>query len=154
MRTFPGRTSPNWSGPELAVFARHLRALEDGHYDLVTEAARDCERELSRLYREHPDEPWALVRRSPDSVCWKLGVLARATGRKSRGRKLSPQEIKVVERFVPAVVRGDYPTLRKAAADIRTEFERRRRTDPRHFAPRGLSRILAELAPGKFRGQV
>ncbi|MCX6843035.1 MAG: hypothetical protein NTX53_12220 [candidate division WOR-3 bacterium] len=52
MRTFPGRISPNWSGPELAVFARHLRALEDWHYDLVTEAARDCERELSRLYRE------------------------------------------------------------------------------------------------------
>ncbi len=146
VRVFPGRISPDWSGPELAVFARYLRALEEGRYALVTEAAGDCERELAQLYRQHPGESWAAVRRGPDSVCWKLGELAREAGRMSHGRPLSPQEVAVVKRFVPAVVRGDYRTLGKAAADIRAEFERRRRTDPHHFAPRGIARILAELA--------
>jgi hypothetical protein len=136
-----------WSKPELAVFARYLRALEEGRYNLVTEAARDCEQELAQLRREHPDEPWASTQRPPGAVCLKLGELARATGRRSRGRRLSREEIRVVQRFVPAVVRGDYPTLRKAAADIRAEFEQRRRADPKHFGPRALHSILAELRP-------
>ncbi len=135
-----------WSKPELAVFARYLRALENGRYKLVTEAARDCELELAQLHRDHPDEPWASTQRPPGAVCLKLGEMAREAGRMARGRKLSIREIRVVERYVPAVVRGAYPTLRKAAAAIQAEFERRRKTDPQHFAPRALTAILAELA--------
>ncbi len=135
-----------WSEPELAVFHRYLQALQEGRYSLVTEAAQDCRRELAQLYRAHPGEPWASTQRPAGAVCLKLGELARTAGRMSRGRRLSPREIRVIGRYVRALVRGDYPTLHKAAAAIRMELDLRRKTDPRHFAPRRLSSILKELS--------
>ena len=91
-----GRITPNWSQPELEVFDRYLGALRDGRYDLVTDAARDCRRELGRLRRAHPNAAWASVRRGPDAVCWKLGELARATGRRSHGRPWSRRALATV----------------------------------------------------------
>jgi len=52
-----------------------------------------------------------------------------------------------VERYARAVVRGDYPALRHAVADIRTELEHRRRKNPEAYGPRSAYAIGLRLGP-------
>lgn len=118
-RARPGLRS-HWSPAELQVVGRHSRALVQGRHPAVLRAGAECWRELSRLSGKCP----AVYRaRSLRAVDARVRLLARQSGWSGRGSRLSPQEDRLFNRIVDALVQGRYGSMLEAAQACGAELE-------------------------------
>jgi hypothetical protein len=75
-----------WSLPELRVCRKYVRLSLQGKVKNVHDAARDAEREIAQLHREHPAERWAGMRRTNVATYYQILKWARLA-RKDSGRE-------------------------------------------------------------------
>ena len=75
-----------WSRPELRVCRKYARLSLQGKVKNVHDAARNAEREIAQLRREHPAERWAGMRRTNVATYYQILKWARLA-RKDSGRE-------------------------------------------------------------------
>jgi hypothetical protein len=121
MPRLPGR----WTHAENQVLGRHVRALFEGRYRYVHEAAEACSRELRKLYHGHAKRAGGRFGETlPRSTAAVIGVLTQRLGRISLPRyraRLTKAETKLVRKHALAVARGRYPNWLEAAKACRAE---------------------------------
>jgi len=75
-----------WSLPELRVCRKYARLSLQGKVKNVHDAARDAEREIAQLHREHPTERWAGMRRTRVATYYQILKWARLARKAVQGR--------------------------------------------------------------------
>ncbi len=102
---------PKWSREELKVIDRHARALARRHHAGTQAAAKACLPELKPIWESRRPR----TRRTLGGVRQELLVRARALGLAWPGHSWTEEETRLVEPYVQACLRGDYPSPRAAA---------------------------------------
>jgi len=126
---------------EARVLDRYVRAVHEGRYKLVTEAAPDCLAELTRLHRKRPDAREL----RPRSLSWvRLALYRRseALGLPRYHCPLTPTEKTLLEHFARKVDRGELPDWLTAARECHAEI-RRRYAHPSRLRPGGPRRLTS-----------
>jgi hypothetical protein len=125
---------------EVRVLDRYVRALHEGRYRCVREAAPDCRSELERLRRRRPDAD-RLRSRTLGWVSETLQDRSAATHLPRYHNFLTQTERKLLEDYARRVDRGELPNWLTAAqhclAEMKRRYARRRPRGP--MAPRRLT---------------
>ena len=131
-----------WTDQERRLLEPHAAALARGEYPDVATAARLVTRAFKQagLEARHPDE----------SIRDQILVRARALGRESFSVAFSPEEDRVVDHFIRALVRNEYPHGMAAVADCRRALVRAGITRVR--SDKGIATRINEGA--RARGRV
>lgn len=116
--------SLHWGSRELAVVDHYVHALLAGRFRSVPDAYRECRHKLAALRRDFPSARWAAAPRTTSAVLHMITERTVALARRWPGTRWTPQELRVVERFSRALVRGRYPAVRQAAAECQGALER------------------------------
>ena len=119
----------NWSSAELRVIGRYAQRVVTGRFKSVRGAVEDCRDALDRLRRAHARAPWAARPRSRVAVAQRLGAVVRSFGMARPEVQWGDAELKVVNRFAQAFIRGQYPELQLAARACHDALARARRDD-------------------------
>ena len=135
----------HWDRAETATLRRYVRALMEGHFRDTWSAARACLRDLASLHRPGP-----AVSRTPKAVRDRLVLLARSLGWSQSATRWLPEERRILERYVQALVDGRYVSPSLAARDCSAELDRlhqrlRRESSTRGFFPRRVGTIANYL---------
>jgi len=135
----------HWDRAETATLRRNVRALMEGHFRDTWGAARACLRALARLRRPGP-----AVSRTPKAVRDRIVLLARSLGWSQSATRWLPEERRILERYVRALVNGRYVSPSLAARDCSAELDRlhrrlRRESSTRGFFPRRVNTIANYL---------
>jgi hypothetical protein len=135
----------HWDRAETATLRRYVRALMEGHFRDTWSAARACLRALARLHRPGP-----AVSRTPKAVRDRLVLLARSLGWSQSATRWLPEERRILERYVRALVSGRYVSPSLAARDCSAELDRlhrrlRRESSTCGFFPRRVNTIANYL---------
>lgn len=130
---------------ETATLKRYVRALMEGHYRDTWSAARACVRALARLHLPGP-----VVSRTPKAVRDRLVLLARSLGWSKSATRWRPEERRILERYVRALVNGRYASAAPAARDCSAELDQlhrrlRRESSTRGFFPREVNTVANYL---------
>jgi hypothetical protein len=126
---------------EAKVLDRYVRALHEGRYKYVPEAAPDCLAELEPLRRRRPDAGLLL----PRTLSWVTLMLYRrsaALGLPRFRNLLTPVEHRLVERYARKVDRGELPDWLVAARECHAEIQRRY-AHPSRLRPGGPRRLTS-----------
>jgi len=105
-------TKRRWTSTETRILKRYVGLLIDRRYRHAHEAARDCHRALGGA-------------RSYEAVFDALTTRARATGVPRYHTPLTPEELRVAERYAVMVHDGRLPHWKAAAIACRSELSRR-----------------------------
>ena len=135
----------HWDTAETATLRRYVQALIEGHFRDTWSAARACLRDLARLQRPGP-----VVSRTPKAVRDRLVLLARKLGWSQSATRWLPEERRILERYVRALVNGRYASASLAAEDCSADLDRlhrrlRRESGTRGFFPRNVRTIANYL---------
>jgi len=117
-----GETSyaPWWNRDELRVATRYGRALAKGRYAELAVAAGECREELALLAQRRPGE---FRTRPPLGIYNAVAAVAHRLGWSSQGRRMNPQEKRIIERHSRAYVRGKYRDSVEAARACYDELD-------------------------------
>lgn len=136
-----------WSARELSLVRRHALALMHGRFRSAAAAARACHRELVRFYaRTGVGGSGRLTGphcRALKSVHEQMLREAHALGRPRMQVKWSPQESRIVDRHIRALLEGRYRYVHEAVAACVAET--------RALHDRGVAGILPRPAAGVKR---
>jgi hypothetical protein len=144
-----GGLNTQWTRDELAVLDGYVAALVKGQCPGPREAAAACEREFARLRRRSPSRPWAVVPRNKVAVLARLRARALAAGWRPGRMHWAPEECRVCDRHVDALVHGCFRDARAAAAACWKELSRvRRQLPPGHagLTSRRLSAVYNRIS--------
>jgi hypothetical protein len=135
----------HWDRAETATLNRYVGALMEGQFRDTWSAARACLRVLARLHRPGP-----AVSRTPKAVRDRLVLLARKLGWSQSATRWLPEERRILERYVRALVTGRYASPSLAAKDCSAELDRlhqrlRRESSTHGFFPRHVNTIANYL---------
>jgi hypothetical protein len=105
-----------WSQPDVRTIQRFARAQAAGRYLNIAAASRACRKSLERAGR--------FGTQCENRLAWKLRESVLAIRKKQFRPRWKPDELRIVERFAQACVRGRYPRAAAAAAGCRLAMER------------------------------
>jgi hypothetical protein len=105
-----------WSVPGVRIIDRFARAIVSGRYPSIAAATRDCRRALERAGQ--------FGIRTEGGLRAKLRVQARAMGKPEFRSRWNDEELRILDGFARAIIRGTYPTIPAAAARCRRALER------------------------------
>ena len=105
-----------WSQPDVRTIQPFARALAAGRYPNISAASRACQKSLGRAGR--------FGTQSENRLAWKLRESALAVRKKQFRPRWKPDELRIVERFAQACVRGRCPRAAAAAVGCRRALER------------------------------
>jgi hypothetical protein len=105
-----------WSTSGVRIIDRFARAVVSGEYPSISAAARDCLYALERA-GQFGDRTLAGLRS-------KLRTQVLGMGRPGSKPRWSSEELRILDRFARAVIRGAYPTLAAAAVRCGRALER------------------------------
>jgi hypothetical protein len=108
---------------EQVVYDRYARALAEGGYRDLTPAARDCLKELDRLRRQCPGAG-CRPRRSLSSVKVQLSNRAHRLGWSWNSSRWSPEERRILRRFVRVLSARGHPSTQRAASECFAALKR------------------------------
>lgn len=120
-----------WHSEELRIVERYARAFVRGRYSEQQDAYRECWQALKRARQARPSGYRVIANRSPVAVREKLKAAARRLGGRTSRRTWADRELRLLEGYVRAVVRGKYETARAAAADYVRDIGRLRMSYPK-----------------------
>jgi hypothetical protein len=109
---------------ENEVLNRYVRALHEGRYKYVRQAAPDCWAKLERLRLRRPDAE-EVRPRTPSWVRLTLAKPSAALGLPRYRNFLTPMEHDLLEHFARKVDAGESPDWLTAAKECLTEIKRR-----------------------------
>ncbi|UCG43395.1 MAG: hypothetical protein JSU73_01900 [candidate division WOR-3 bacterium] len=149
-----GGRDTRWSAEELVVLDRHVRGVLTGRHTRVSDAARACSKDLRRLVPRARGRP----RRSCPAVYLKILAATRGRRRSGMNTEWSDGELKVLERYVRRLKRGEFPDAQSAAPVCYRELMRRwRGLSPARRGPvprteqAALSRLYARARVAGWR---
>jgi hypothetical protein len=113
-----GRTqeSAPWSASGARIIDRFARALVSGKYPSISAASRACRPALERAGQ--------FENRTGCGLHAKLRIQALRMGRLAFKPRWSGAELRILDRFARAVIRGAYPTASSAAPRCMRALER------------------------------
>jgi hypothetical protein len=110
----------------LRIVSRFARAFARGHYPELQLAARACHDALARARRDDPNGIRLFASRSGVAVRERMRTSVRKLGWRTSLRAWSKQELKLLDGYAMALVRGRYATAPEAAADYLRDIDRLR----------------------------
>lgn len=122
--------APSWSGAELRVVNRQVKALLRGYYPSAHRAASDCLPKLLRLPPEQTRTGTAPAPRSLGAVTKQIATLARARGQIWSGAWWSRAELDVIRPYARALADGRYSGVTSAGRAAALELARMRKPEP------------------------
>jgi hypothetical protein len=108
--------SVSWSASGARIVDRFARALVSGRYPSIVAAARACRPALERAGQ--------LGNRTEGGLRAKLRVRALGMGKAGFRPRWSGEELRILDRFARAIIRGAYPTASAAAKPCRRALKR------------------------------
>jgi hypothetical protein len=105
-----------WSASGVRIIDRFARALISGRHPSIAAAARACLRALERAGQ--------FGSRTEGGLRAKLRVRALGMGKPASKPRWSGEELRILDGFARAFIRGAYPTVSAAAARCRRALER------------------------------
>jgi len=105
-----------WSASGARIIDRFARALVSGRYPSIVVATRACRPALERAGQ--------LGNRTDGGLRAKLRVQSLRMGRPGRRPRWTGEELRILDRFARAVIRGAYPNARAAVAPCQRDIER------------------------------
>jgi hypothetical protein len=91
-----------WSAQDMRTIRRFAQALAAGRYPTIAAACQVCRKSLARAGQLKPEDETRLV--------WRLRELALAIRGKQFRPRWKPDELRIVDRFARAFIRGEYTT--------------------------------------------
>ncbi|MCX6844842.1 MAG: hypothetical protein NTX53_21475 [candidate division WOR-3 bacterium] len=125
-----------WSAAGVRIIDRFARALVSGRYPSIVVATRACRPAMERAGQ--------LENRTHAGLHAKLRVQSLRMGRPKCRPRWTGEELRILDRFARAVIRGAYPTATAAAAPCRRALERAGL--PGHARVRAVEDKLCRLA--------
>ena len=117
-----------WSDEEDHIVDRYAAALANGRYRDISDASRACEQDLRKLgaspLKDDADHPGTARIHPFGSIRRRLRERQAVLGLRWTGKCLSPDEERVLSRFVRALVKGRYHDAARAASDCAGELAR------------------------------
>ena len=107
---------PAWSEAENRVADRFARAFISGKYPSIAAASRDCRPALARAGQ--------FKNRTEGGLHCKLRVRVIDMGMSGLKPRWSRGEVRILDRFARAIIRGAYPGAKAAAASCQRALER------------------------------
>ena len=104
-----------WSARDMQTIRRFAQALAAGRYPTIAAACRACRMSLAHAGRLEPEDAKRLV--------WRLRKLALDAGGKQFRPRWKPDELRIVDRFARALIRGEYATPSAARAECRCALD-------------------------------
>lgn len=105
-----------WSASGARIVDRFARALVSGRYPSIVAAARACRYALERAGQ--------FGSRTDSGLCAKLRKQALGMGKAGFRPRWSAEELRIIDRFARAIIRGAYPTASAAAEPCQRALER------------------------------
>jgi hypothetical protein len=134
-----------WLADELRVVDRYAKALMRGRIVGTGVAAVRCREELTRLAVAAGRDP----RELPASMRERIGKRARLHGWVLPGSEWRIEENRVLDRYVRACVRGEYPSIESAARECWKEMRGARGSFGRKLSAVRLRLLEAARAQGR-----
>jgi len=141
-------TRRRWSPEEQRILDSYVRAIARGRYRDAQEATRAFLEDRPHLRRRYPKAQWLRVARNYYGTYRVMLKLARNLVRPRVKRELSTEEQRLIDRYARLYIRGEIPSVGKAAREFLRECERRRRRYPKlaHlFAARTLKGVGSRI---------
>jgi hypothetical protein len=102
----------------------YAQAVFERRYSGVSEAAREFLQEREALRRRNPNTEWLQARRTFPGVVWHIQERSRVLGRLSPRQPWTAAEMRLVDRYSRAIVRGRYSSVKQAAPDLQRDLLR------------------------------
>ena len=125
-----------WSAAGVRIIDRFARALVSGRYPSIVAATRACRPALERAGQ--------LGNRTDGGLRAKLRKQALGMNKAGFRPRWNAEELRVLDRFARAIIRGAYPTASAAAEPCRRALERAGL--PGHARVRAVEDKLCRLA--------
>jgi hypothetical protein len=107
---------------EQEVIDDYVQALAGGRYLSLLRAAQDCCQDLNRLRREHRADRTVVRKVYP--IRWQLSKRARALGWNWLAERWTPEERRIVDRYVRKLTGPNPPVLKAATRACWKELEK------------------------------
>jgi len=117
-------SGPLWPAEEMRLLDRFAGRLVEGRYPNGVVAARDFMRARDVMQERHPEIMWLKRRRSMQSAHRVVCERAHEMGWSKLVVRWGAPELTILDRYVRAVVRGQYPSVLQAGPALRQEISR------------------------------
>jgi hypothetical protein len=117
-------SGPLWPAPEMRLLDQFARRVAEGRYPNAVPAARDFMRARDLMQERHPEIMWLKRRRSLQSAHRVVCQRAHEMGWSKLVVRWGTPELTILDRYVRAVVRGQYPSVLQAGPVLQQEIAR------------------------------
>jgi hypothetical protein len=123
-------SGPLWPAQEMRLIDRFARRLVEGRYPNGVRAAQDFMRARDLMQERHPEIMWLKRRRSMQSAHRVIRERAHEMGWSKLVVRWGAPERMILDRYVRAVIRGQYPSVLQASPVCRQEIARLHQSHP------------------------
>jgi hypothetical protein len=123
--------SGKWSPEEERLVNSYARARLRGKYQSAMATARAYQLDLDGLRKRYPRARWLAVRRTLNSIHWRVLCRLHELGALRPFSHWSGMEERLLDHYARRLLKGEWRNGKTAARELRQEMERRRKRYPK-----------------------